>query len=113
MKLQATHFIVLGKDEEGNAVSFAIDVGKLDSGFLEVITEDKTDRFEVGLHAFLHRLKKLLRSIGIFVKSTEPDRLDGEVLARVGEAAERLGGEIDNLTLPEFRAPLFRASPKG
>ena len=98
---RVTHFIVLGQDEAGNAMSFAMSVDKLDSEFLEVITEENTNRFEVGLHACLHRLKKLLRSIGTFVKSTEPEELDGEVLARIGAAAEQLGGEIDNLNLPE------------
>lgn len=98
---RVTHFIVLGQDEAGNAVSFAIGVGNLDFDFLEILTEERAERFEVGLHAFLHRLRKLLRSIGIFVKSTDPEGFDREVLARIGAAAEQLGTEIASLSLPE------------
>jgi len=97
MKLQATHFIVLGKDEKGNAVSFAIDVAKEYLEFLEVITEKRADRFEIALRAFLLHLRNVAGSIGSFVKSTEPEGLDGEVLARIGEAAEKLSAEIDSL----------------
>jgi len=98
---RVTHFIVLGQDQDGSAISFVIDTRDLNSEFLEVITEESADRFEVGLHAFLRHLKPLFRSIGSVIRSTEPGRLDGEVLARIGAAAEQLGGEIDNLTIPE------------
>lgn len=95
-----THLVVLGLDETKKAVSLVIDVGKINSEFVHVITLGEDEDIEEQLLAFLKAFRSLVVSVGGFIKKAE-SRLDNESLARVSEAADKLGAEIASLKAPE------------
>jgi len=104
---EVTHFLVLGQDEDRKPFSFAINAERLDRDLIGVFVAVKKeqDRFDEQLYAWLRHLGGVVLFLGNLVKSADPGRLDGEVLTRIGAAAEKLGSEIDNLS--------FRSSGDG